>query len=115
MKTTNWGLAILTVFFLASAGCRKSEQAVAPPREFFGVKVDLPSLEADFANAGPEVQDSVSSIKSFFRYGQFARAMVELNKLSNTPNLTKPQKKLVNDLLEQTKQVIAKSPPPSGQ
>jgi hypothetical protein len=115
MKTTNWVLAILAVLLLALAGCRKSEQRVAPPREFFGVKVDLPRLDADFTDASPDVQDSVSLIKQFFRYGQFPQAMVELNKLSNTPNLTKPQKKLVNDLLEQTKQVVTKAPPPPGQ
>src|SRR5207247_11053418 len=95
--------------------CRKADQSVAPPREFFGVKVDLPRLDADFTNASPDVQDRVSLIKRFFHYGQFAQAMVELDKLSNVPNLTMPQKKLVNDLIEQTKQVIAKAPPPPGQ
>ena len=38
--------------------------------------------------------------------------LVELDKLSNIPNLTDPQKKLVNDLIEQTKKVIEEAPPP---
>lgn len=50
--------------------------------------------------------------KACLRYGQFPQAMVQLDKLAHVPNLTEPQKKLVNDLLEQTKQVIAKAPPP---
>jgi hypothetical protein len=50
--------------------------------------------------------------KAYLRFGQFPQAMVQLDKLAHVPNLTEPQKKLVNDLLEQTKQVVAKAPPP---
>ena len=34
-----------------------------------------------------------------------------LDKLSHNPGLTESQKKVVADLIEQTKQVIAKTPP----
>ena len=115
MKTTNWVLGMLAVFLFALAGCKKTEQPVAPPREFYGVKVNLPKLERDFTNASPEAQAGVVAIKQAFRYGQFLQAMMELDKLANTPNLTEPQKKLVKELMEQTKQVIAKVPPPPQQ
>ena len=114
-KTTNWVLGILAVSLLALAGCKKSGQSLSPPREFFGVKVDLPRLEVDFANASPAMQDSVDAIKASFRYGRFTQAGVELDKLSNNPDLTPSQKKLVGDLLEQTNQVIAKAPATFGQ
>jgi hypothetical protein len=40
--------------------------------------------------------------------------IVELDKLGNNPSLSEPQKKLVNDLIEQMEQVIAKSSLPAG-
>jgi hypothetical protein len=99
---------------VALAGCKKADQQ-GSAQQFYGINVDWPKLDAEFAKASSDVQDSVSLVKRFFRYGQFPQALMELDKLSNNPNLAESQKKLVNDLLEQTKQVVAKAPPPSGQ
>lgn len=44
------------------------------------------------------------------RYGQYDQALAELQKLGAVPTLTEPQKKLVNDLVEQVKQLAAKAP-----
>ena len=111
MKTANCLLAILAIGLLAPVGCKKADQSAAAPAEYYGVKVDLPKLDAEFASASQEVRDRATIIKRFFRYGQFPEAISELDQLSKMPNLTESQKKLVNTVIEQTTQVIAKVPP----
>lgn len=106
---------MLVIGLLALVGCKKAEQAAGPTYEYFGVKVDVPKLDAEFANPNQGVQDRLNLIKRFFRYGQFAQAVPELDALSKMPNLTESQKKLVNDLIAQTRQVITKAPPQPGQ
>ena len=110
MKTTHCLFALLGVWLVALTGCTKTEQT-GPPQEFYGVKVDLPKLDTVFANPGPEVQAGVAMVKREFRYGRFPQALAELAKLASNPNLTEPQKKLVTDLTEQTRQVMAKTTP----
>ena len=113
MKTTNLVFPILAVGLLAFAACKKEDQAKESAQAYHGIEVDWPKLEAEFASAGPDVQGSVSSVKRFFRYGQFPQALMELDKLSNNTSLTEPQKKLVNDLIAQTKKAIDIAPPPA--
>ena len=115
MKTTNYLLAVLAIGLLAPLGCKKADQPSGPAAEFHGVKVDMPKLETEFASASQEAQNHVANLKRFFRYGQFPQALVELDQLSKTPNLTESQKKLVSDLIEQTRQVITQSSPQPGQ
>ena len=114
MKTTNLFFSILAVCVLAFAGCKKSDQQDSA-LQFHGINVDWPKIDTEFTKASQEVLNSLKAVKQFFRYGQFPQALVELDKLSNDPNLTEPQKKLVNDLIQQTKQAIIKTPPPPGQ
>lgn len=86
----------------------------APRPEFYGVQVDLAKLEAALTNADPEAQGSVRLVRRAFLYGQLQQATEQLDKLSSNPNLTQAQKQLVSNVIEQTKQVIAKAPPPPG-
>ena len=111
MKITNLFFHILAVCVLTLVGCKKSDQQDSA-QQFHGINVDWPKIETEFAKASQEVHDSLKAVKQFFRYGQFPQALVELDKLSNDPNLAEPQKKLVNDLIQQTKQAIIKTPPP---
>jgi len=76
------------------------------------LKLNWAKLNTEFTNASPDVQSDVSLAVRAFRYSLFPKALVELDKLSNNPNLTEAQKKLVAELQEPTKQVIAKAPPP---
>ena len=87
---------------VALSGCKKSEkQTTGGPRtQYLGVQVDWPKLDTEFANATPELQASVAEIKRDYRYSLFPQAMVALDKLSNTPNLTESQKKLLTDLMD---------------
>ena len=116
MKTTHRMLTALTICSVAFAGCKKAEEAPGPTPVYYGVKmVDLPKLDTDFVNASQDVQASVSMVKRFLRYAQFPQAVAELGKLANNPNLSEPQKKVVEGLIEQTKQVIANSKAPPAQ
>ena len=108
MKKTQWMLGLCVAGVAAFGGCsRKAENL--PAWEIRGVQVDMPQLDVVFVNASQEVQGNVAMFKRYFRYGQYPQALVELQKLANQPSLTEPQKKLVSDLTEQTKQVLAKA------
>ena len=43
------------------------------------------------------------------RYGQHAEALAELEKLAANASLTEPEKKVVNDVIGQVKQLLAKA------
>lgn len=93
------------------AGCGKKEPEAPAAQDISGVKVDLPKLQHEFANAPQDVLDSVHQLTASVRYGQYEKGLQFLDKLVNTPNLTESQKKVVNDVIEQMKQVIAKVGP----
>jgi len=107
MKTTYCVIALLAVGLVAISGCKKAEQVQTP--EAYGVKVDLPKLDTVFVGADEQVQASVGSFRRCIRYRQFPQALAELGKLASQPALTEAQKKLVSDLTEQTKEVMAKA------
>ena len=118
MKTLRFVPLALAIGLTTVAGCKKSDAPGSAPgtaTQINGVNVDLPKLDVEFASAAPELQEGVNLLRRAFRYAQFPQALMELEKLSTNPGLSESQKKLVADLLEQTKQVIAKSPPPPGQ
>ena len=112
MKTLNCLFPVLAVCIVAFAGCKKEDPAKAAAQAYHGINVDWVKLDAVFATAGQETQDNITLVKRFFRYAQFPQALIELDKLSNNPNLTEPQKKLVTDLFEQTKKAIENTPAP---
>lgn len=109
MKTIPFVSAGLLMALLPLGGCTKA--ARVEPYEVQGVKVDVPQLDMAFANAAPELQGSTAAFKRFFRYGQYPQALAELDKLGRQPSLTALQKKLIEDLTAQTKEVVAKSTP----
>ncbi len=78
----------------------------------FGVNIELPRLEQEFQSATPELQAAVQEIKIQCRTWQLPKMVVSLDKLSNTPNLTDSQKKAINDVMDQVKQVMAKQQAP---
>jgi len=114
MKITNLFAFMLAVCIVTLAGCSKSDQQDSA-QQYHGINVDWPKMEAEFANASQEMRNTLTNAKRFFRYGQFPQALMELDKIINDSGLTEPQKKMVNDLIEQTKQAIVKSSQPPGQ
>ena len=104
MKATKYLLMIVTVGVLALAGCGKSDKG-PPPRE--PGRVDLSQLQQQFPNPTPEVTACLDKARFACRYRTFDTAQVELDKLAQMPDLTEPQKKAVNEVVEQIKAAIA--------
>jgi hypothetical protein len=113
MKTSRMLLGLLAVGWIVLAGCKKSEPPVVHANVYFGVQVDLDKLDPEFSSAGPELGHSAQLIKRYYLYSEFPRAAAELERLANDPGLSESQRKLAAVLLEQTRQVIAKAPPPA--
>jgi hypothetical protein len=109
MKKANLVMLPVLVAVLALAGCGKHK---APAPVMQGVTIDLPKLREAFATASPELHASVSDVAMGVRYIDYPRAFVGLDKLANTPSLTEPQKKVVNELIEQVKQLASKAAAP---
>jgi hypothetical protein len=108
MKITRSTIGILLAGVFALAGCGKSQtqQQGAPSVEMRGVKVDLPKLRQLMP---PEKQPAIGELMSSLRYGLFPEALTQLQKLSADPSLTEEQKKVINDVTDQVKQMQAKT------
>lgn len=112
MKTANWiSIFLLLAGIVGVAGCGKQE---APPPVVQGTTIDLPKLRGAFETATPETQAALSEVSMGVRYGDFARALVALEKLVNAPGLTDAQKKVVAEVAEQVRLAAGKAttPPP---
>ena len=104
MKATKYLLMILTVGVLALAGCGKSEKG-PPPRQ--PGRVDLTQLHEQFPNPTPEVSACLDKARFACRYRTFETAQAELDKLAQMPDLTAPQKKALDEAIEQVKAAIS--------
>ena len=100
---------------LVLAGCGKPKTVGSQAMDINGVKVDLPKMQAAFPSEKPEFADSINKIRMCVRYGKYVDALPELDKLAATPGLTDAQKAVVNEVIEQMKQVAAKAPPRPAQ
>ena len=109
LKTYSVGLLMLLL--LGVSGCGKKQPAVPEPLDVSGVKVNIPKLNQEFAAAAPEMQADVHEASSDLRYGQYEKSLQALDKLASNPALSDSQKKVVNEVIEQMKQVIAKAGP----
>ncbi len=94
-------------------GCKKKvvDTGLAP-MTVQGVQVDIPKLQASLeSSTNADLKSSATEMFQSFRYGKYDATLMELDKLSNSPNLDEQQKKLVSTVIDQMKQVIAKAPP----
>jgi len=107
-------VAFSFIAVLGLAACGPSKPAGPKPMMIGQVSVDIPKLQQAFSPATPEAQISLGKIIMGVRYGQYPSALEELGKMANLPGITEPQKKVVNDVIEQLKQVIAKAPAAPG-
>ncbi len=116
MKTKYWVAIVLALGVLGFVGCKKQVQNTgSQPVDVQGVKVDLPKLSEAFNNASPEAQAAVTDVKSNIRYGMYVKALAGLDKLVSDPATSEQQKQIVNQVIEQLKQVIQKAPAAPGQ
>lgn len=104
MKSIQWIAGLLVVAVIALAGCGKPSQSGPPPGT---PMLDLAKLTEAFQTATPELRSSVDKVRMGIRYSNYPDALVELDKLANDANVTEPQKKVVNDVIEQLKKVLA--------
>src|ERR1035438_600306 len=105
MRILNYPLMILMAGVLAQAGCGKSGKAAAPTHP--PGTVDFSDLQKAFPAPTPEISSSLDKARFSARYRQYDIVLVELDKLTHIPNLTDPQKKAIDDEIEQVKQAIA--------
>jgi len=114
MKLRNVILGIVLAVGLAGfTGCKKKEApgSALAPMIVEGIKVDLPKLQASVdATGNADLQAGVREVLMSFRYRQYEKALMAMDKLVNDANLNEEQKKLANDVLEQVKQVATKAP-----
>jgi len=109
MRTINLMLGVVAVTLLTAVGCGKSDKTPPAP-EMNGVTVDIPKLTEAFENASPELKSTVTSVGFNIRYGKYEDALMALDKLANDPNVTEPQKKVVNQLIEEAKKLANAAP-----
>ena len=109
MKTLHWILLALATTAFAITGCKKSQPPIPSP-QVNGVTVDIPKLMTAFNGAPPDVQAQVTQVSYGIRYTDYMKAMEALDKLANDPNTTEAQKKVVNEVIEQVKQVMNAAP-----
>jgi hypothetical protein len=104
---------LLAAGLVGVVGCKKEPKGPEPgaPMVIDGVSVDLPKLITSLEGATQEQQATVRNVQMAFRYRQFDKAMMELDKLANDSTLNEEQKKLASQVLEQVKELAQKSPP----
>ena len=101
-------LAIATV----CPGCRKKLPPTPPPYNINGVNVDTPKLGFELANASPEAKAQVTQAEmEILRFHAYDKAVATLSALANNPSLNDSQKKSVNEVIEQVKQLINQGGP----
>ena len=110
MKMTNYLLVILMAGAFTLAGCGKSSKP--PPAAAAGL-MNMGNLQQAFPSPSAEIQNSLHRISMGARYRQFEVVLAELDKLANDASLTEPQKKAVNEKIEQVKQAMSAAAKPA--
>jgi len=106
VNTTKLFLALLAAGLMFSVGCNRTPKQ-PPPSQIQGVTVDLPKLQAAYAtNTAQDVQDQLMQVSFGMRYGDYMKSLAALDKLLNNPASTEQQKQVVNQVIEQVKQVL---------
>ena len=100
---------MLAAALLVTAGCGKASNS--QPSAATQI-MDMGKLQEAFQPPSPDFQSSLTKLRFATRYGQLDTALAELDKLAHSANLTEPQKKAVDEKVEQVKQAIAAAPKP---
>lgn len=109
MKTTKWIIAGLLAGMLALVGCSKAPK-IPDTVEVEGVQVALPALQKSLSGStDKDVQGSLAKMTYGLRYRDYAVLQAELGKLESNPSLKPDQQKLVSQVQDQVKQVVAKA------
>jgi hypothetical protein len=107
MKSTLYAVFIVALLPVLE-GCKKAQPQTAV-QDRYGIGIEWPRLDSDFHDSDPAVQAAVASIKRSILYHQFAQAIAGLDRLASNSSLSDSQKKTVNDVRDQTQQVMTKA------
>ncbi len=108
MNTNNWNYAVLLAGVVALAGCGQAKTTPPPPAAN-GVVVDIPKLQQAFATTTDNsIKEHLAQAAFGVRYGDYAKTLTELDKLTASPGLTEPQKQVVAEVIGEVKQVLNK-------
>jgi len=111
MNKMNWMVAVLAVATLALAGCSKGEKP-AVSEQIGGVSVDMPKLQQSFSSTTNEqARKLIVEASMGLRYSDYPKSLMALDQLSNLPDLTPEQKKVVADVIEQEKKLAGNAAP----
>lgn len=110
MKRKNWIVAVLLMATLSLVGCGKSGK-LQESQQVDGVSVDMPKLQAAFATStNVELTRLVTEASSGLRYAEYVKALMALDQIASSPDATDAQKKMVTNVIEQVKTLMAKAP-----
>ena len=113
MRKTNQTIlaALLGACLLAPGACSKRQPSQPPSMDISGVKVDLPKLQQAVAAGPNDAKAQVAQASAQFRYGRYASALELLTKAADDPALSADQKKCLDQVIGQGKEVITKAGP----
>ena len=114
MKRMQWLLAVMAAATLGLAGCSKKEEPPMESVQVNGVSVDMPKLRDAFSSStNQDLRKILFDVDQHFRFGDYLKCMMSLDELSNQPDVTESQKKMVADVIEQVKKLAANAPAPA--
>ena len=107
--TSALGILLLGAGVSIGLGCKK--EAPPPSPTVSGVVVDAPKLQAAFmTSTNADQREKLAKFQFGLRYGKYVDALMALDGLASDPSLTEQQKKVVNEVIEQVKQVANAQP-----
>jgi hypothetical protein len=108
MKIISTLVGLSACLLVVGSGCGKPAPPPAPQVD--GVTVDLPKLNEAFVDANRDLKTAATMVGFNIRYKKYEDALMALDKLANDPAVTEPQKKIVNDVIEQVKKLAGAAP-----
>jgi len=102
-------LLVLAAVCLFFSGCSKGDKT-PQSLQMNGVSVDLPRFNAAFDTAADSTKRLATEVGFNLRYNKYEEALMSLDKLSNDPAITEPQKKVTAELIEQVKKLAGAAP-----
>jgi hypothetical protein len=76
--------------------------------------VDIPKLREAFSTStNQDLHKIVFDVDQQVRIRDYVKSLMALDELSNRPDLTEPQKKVVAEVIEQVKKLASNAPAPA--
>jgi hypothetical protein len=106
---TRYLLLVLTAGVFALAGCGKSDKGGA---QSIPANLDFAKFQQAFPSPTPGQLSNIAAASDAIRHRLYPEALATLQKLAGDSDLTEPQKKAVDDLIQGVTQAMANAPTP---